>query len=248
MMKTKRIESETNALYKTLLSLTSSKGVREENLCLVSGEKVIPEVLEQIEKEKAYWVFHSEEHELFQHLAAQIVLLPKPLFKNLDVLGTQSPLLVTPVPELKKWDPQSEAQGIEVLCALGDPNNLGALMRSAEAFGFKSLVLLKECSHPYLPKVTKSSSGSNFRLNLKSGPSIKELQDVRKIFALDGNGLALKDVKVPHDARLLLGEEGQGIPQDLKVQKISIPIEKDVESLNATVAASVLFYELSQRR
>jgi RNA methyltransferase, TrmH family len=250
-MKIKQIESATNSVYRKLLSLSKSRGIDKEGECLVSGEKIIGEVLRDalIPLEKAYWVYCAETHPLFQlkNAPTSLVQMAKPLFKDVDVLGVNSPLLCIPAPALEKWNPDQERTGTEILCALGDPNNLGALLRSAEAFGVTSVVLLTEACHPFHPKVIKSSSGSVFRLRLSSGPSIQQLQEVRNIFALDGGGLALKEIKFPKNPRILLGEEGQGLPTDLKVQKVAIPMDSKVESLNATVAASILFYELSQK-
>lgn len=248
-MKTKNIESASNPIFKVLQTLDKSRGINKEGQCLISGTKIIEEVLrlERVELDDSYWVFHSEEHDLFKLTNApeSLVQLSKPLFKELDVLGTHSPLLCVNIPEIKKWNPDDEAQGIELLCALGDPNNLGALIRSAKAFGVNKLVLLEEACHPFHPKVVKSSSGSCFNLTLAKGPSIKSLTSVKNLFALDGQGTPLHKIKFPENARFLLGEEGQGLPNDLESQKVSIPISDEVESLNATVAASIFLYALS---
>jgi tRNA G18 (ribose-2'-O)-methylase SpoU len=250
-MKIKQIESASNGIYRKLLSLAKSRGIDKEGECLVAGDKIIQEVLREksVDLSKAYWVFASEEHDLFklENAPDTLVQMAKPLFKELDTLGVHSPLLCIPTPALNKWNPEAASEGTEILCALGDPNNLGALLRSAEAFGVHSVVLLEEACHPFHPKVIKSSSGSVFRLKLSTGPSIQNLKDVRNIFALDGQGLPLGKVQFNKNPRILLGEEGQGLPTDLKVQKVAIPMNPKVESLNATVAASILFYELAKK-
>ena len=172
------------------------------------------------------------------------VTLSRSLFRDVDVNGTNTPLLVVPTPDVSPWDATTQ-NGRHLLCALGDPNNLGALIRSACAFGVSSLILLEEACHPYHTKVIKSSSGTVFSMSLKKGPSIHDLPKGLELFGLDASGTPLKTLKLPTSSYFLLGEEGQGLPANLKVQKIAIPINSSVESLNATVAASILFYELS---
>lgn len=248
-MKIKKIESSTNPLYKKLLSLTKSRGVREEELCLVSGEKVIEELLKDEVPSSAFWVFWQEDHPLFAlNTELQRVILPKDLFEELDLVGNHKPLVCWPTPKVNEWKGENLPMAHEVLCALGDPNNLGALLRSARAFGVQNVVLLEECCHPFHAKAIKASSGAAFGLHYFKGPSIKNLRDVRQIVALDMQGKTIREfdfAKAPA-WRLLLGEEGQGIPESLKCEKVKIPCSGEVESLNATVAASILFYELSQ--
>ncbi len=64
---------------------------------------------------------------------------------------------------------------------------------------------------------------------------------------MDMAGKSVRDADFSKPWRILLGEEGQGIPSSLKCEKVSIPYSGDVESLNATIAASILFYELSEK-
>jgi len=246
MMKTKKIDSSSNLLYKKLTTLVKSKGIEENQQCLISGEKVIREYL-QSGTQNAGWIFYSEEHPLFEAAPdLQLLQFPKSLYRELDVVGTDAPLLCVVAPKIPKWDPNAALQNNEVLCALGDPNNLGALLRSAKAFGLENIVLLEECAHPFLPKTIKASSGACFGLNFFSGPSIKNLEGVQNILALDMHGQKLGASPLNEKYRILLGEEGQGIPDNISAKKVSIPIHRDVESLNATVAASILFYEIAK--
>ncbi len=151
-MKTKKIESSSNPLYKKLLSLTKSKGVREEGLCLVSGDKIISEQLAVQAPKDAFWVFTSDTHPLFEMQPdLQCVVLPKDLFRTLDTVGSDKPLVCLPTPKIESWKHAGLPTENELLCALGDPNNLGALLRSARAFGIKNIVLLEESCHPFHP-------------------------------------------------------------------------------------------------
>lgn len=245
MTKIKKIESTANPLYKKLLSLTKSKGIREENQCLVSGAKILAEIVSSPLPENSFWIFTNEEHNLFlAQPELQRVIVPSALFRDLDIVGSHDPLLCIATPTVNPWSGDDPPSASELLCALGDPNNLGSLLRSAKAFGIKNVVLLEECCHPFHPKAIKASSGACFGLSYFKGPSIRHLQNVRKILALDMAGRSVKELSSKGPWRILLGEEGQGLPQNLSSDKVAIPYQGDVESLNATVAASILFYEL----
>ena len=246
-MKIKKIESSSNPLFKKLLSLTKSKGVKEEGLCLVAGEKIIAEQISVTAPKEAFWIYTSEDPSLFaMQTDLQLILLSKEMFRELDVVGSEKPLVCLPVPEIKKWAPSVALQQNELLCALGDPNNLGALLRSAKAFGIQNVVLLEESCHPFHPKAIKASSGACFGLNYFKGPSIKHLSDVKNILALDMNGKNVREFNCKGSWRILLGEEGKGVPSSLNCERVSIPYSGPVESLNATVAASILFYEMDR--
>lgn len=245
-MKVKRIESASNPLYKKLASLTKSDGVEEHGQCLVSGSKILSELVKN-PPNGCFWIYTQEEHALFQEQPGlQLILMPKTLYKFLNPIGAPGPLLCVPVPMLPGWDANTEPQSHELLCALGDPNNLGALLRSAKAFGVDTVVLLDEACHPFHPKAIKASAGACFHLNLMRGPSIQNLQNVKQLLALDKDGTAISKMDLKKPRRLLLGEEGKGLPADLKTEKVAIPINDSIESLNATVAASILLYEISR--
>ena len=164
------------------------------------------------------------------------------------MVGTKSPLLCIDIPPFKNWDPKSDLQTDELLCALGDPSNLGAVIRSAAAFGFKKIVLLQEAANVFLPKVTKASSGCNMLLNFEYGPSILELEGTEHLAALDMAGAELRTVIGNKPRRWLLGQEGLGIPNALTCEKVAIPIANTVESLNAAVSASILMYQIQNSR
>jgi TrmH family RNA methyltransferase len=171
--------------------------------------------------------------------------MSKTLFDEVDVLGTHSSILVLKQPALNIWNFEQSTPGLQLLLPLGDPANLGAVARSAEAFGVKNLILLREAANPFLPKAMKASAGSLCRVKIWKGPSIRELS-VPNLIALDLNGKKLSAFKWPASGYLLVGEEGAGVPDIRGLEKISIPMQM-VESLNATVATSIALYDYSQK-
>jgi TrmH family RNA methyltransferase len=264
------IESRTNDKFKTWQSLLSSKGIKKEGLFLLSGERLVHEFMknpnleisaELIPKNRVLQM--SEPDGSVGMSSAQttrdgspisialtkdrrsIFVLSAELFKELDELGTHYNILVLKTPEIKKWTSETAAGALEVFCPLGDPTNVGALIRSCEAFGATSVILTEEAANPYLPKSVKSSAGSVLRTPILRGPKLAELP--ADLITLAEDGKSLPDFQWPPKTRLLVGEEGHGLKSYTGKNRIHIPI-KGVESLNATVAASIALYDRQSKQ
>jgi TrmH family RNA methyltransferase len=241
--------SSKNPNYKTWKSLLTPKGIRKNNLMLICGKKIISEVIETQPQNIMHIIYSGKSSELEVKNIAQTELATD-LFKDLDVFGTHYPLLVCKTPIVKQYSfPQDKnSNGLTLFCALSDPANLGALIRSALAFGVQNIILLQEACTPFHPKAIRSSSGALFNLNLFEGPSIHSLPQNIDFYGLNMKGQMLNsDFQWPKQVNLLLGEEGQGLPQEIQLKPLAIPMSSDIESLNATVAASIALYHWSQR-
>lgn len=239
-MMIKVINSTSNSRFKFWKSLHDSKGIRKAGRYLLSGRKLVPEFLKTGNVETLLIQDPKEMDGLKFSKNVEVVQLSKSLFAELDISGTHFPLLVGIAPQFDKANLDLAPQGLEVIVALGDPLNLGAMLRSCEAFGVSKVILCEESANPFHPKVIKASAGSSVRLPLQLGPSIKNISG--EIVSLDSDGEDIRDFAWPKNVRLLLGEEGQGIPENLKCTAIAIPINQKVESLNATVAASLALF------
>lgn len=147
---------------------------------------------------------------------------------------------------------------IMVLDHLTDPRNVGAVARSASAFGATGLVVANRRSAPLGPLAFKAAAGAFESLAVAVVSSIGETIERFKTnqvwtvgLAADGD-TAIADVKVLGDAvALVLGEEGTGLSRLVRERVdvvASIPMKGNTESLNASVAAAVALYEASQLR
>lgn len=251
-MKILEVSSPSNPTYRTLESLLKSRGIKSEGMALISGKRIVRETLESpsLRPFCQELIFDHKIRDYALELAGdtqmdRMVSLTSPLFSILDELGTKSPILTLKIKDLESFS--SPVDGLNVFLALSDPLNLGAALRTLEAFSASQVVLLKECAHPFLPKVTKSSSGSNLRMTLVNGPSIQELS-VSNGVALDRSGSPIQSYNWDKTSSLVLGEEGLGLPEGLKktMKILSIPIAPQVESLNATVALSIACFSFRQ--
>jgi tRNA G18 (ribose-2'-O)-methylase SpoU len=238
----KEITSKHNPKVKLWRSLLEAKGIKREGLCLVSGKKIVAELAKRPGLVVEYIVPPKGSPPSDSALASQ---LPGELFNELDVSGTKSPLAVVKCPALLKWG-GGVPQGLQVIAGLSDPQNLGALVRSCEAFGADGVILTQESSSPFLPKAIRASSGSVFRVPIYSGPSIQKLV-AERAFGLDMNGRNIYEMVWPRDMYLIVGEEGQGLPEDLKATRVSIPMRETLESLNAVAAGAIALFSYRHR-
>lgn len=238
------ITSRANDQFKGLLSLGEARGIRKEGQFIVSGEKLVREILASPQlSERLSSVLTEPQLQAPPHPATEIVLSTA-LFREVDSLGTRFPLAVMRLPALPEWKPGGK--GLTVFLPFQDPGNIGAAIRSAAAFGVKRVVLLKEAASPYLPKAVRAAANALFRVELMAGPSLDELVESGvKIYRLDLEGESLEAIDFPADALLLAGVEGYGFRKTGASIPVRIPIAAGVESLNAQSALSIALYALA---
>ncbi len=136
------------------------------------------------------------------------------------------------------------------LHGVGDPGNVGTVLRSAQAFGASSVALGPGCADPHSPKAVRASMGAIFAVALARVSDLAELPGER-IALVAGAGELLRGPEAggPDAAiTLLVGAEREGLPADLvaRCARVAhIPIAS--ESLNAAMAATVALYEMTRR-
>lgn len=140
--------------------------------------------------------------------------------------------------------------------ALQDPGNLGALARVAEAAGASGLALGAGSAHPNHPRALRASAGSLLRLPVALGATADALDAHLRPCAPAWVALDPRDGEDLYAASLagalilLLGSEGAGLSDALlsrATRRVRVPLAAPVESLNATVAAAVVLFELRRR-
>lgn len=240
------ISSSTNNQFKIWKSLTTSKGIKEHRQFFLMGEKLVNEFLKSPPPgfEPDYMIFDSD---ITAKIDIKKTILSSELFKELDVLGTKSPLLVLSFKDFVEKDIQLEPKGLELICPLGDPRNLGALVRSATAFSVREIILTKESTHPFLPQAVKASAGAVLVTRFTTTKlATNEIPIGSGNYALALFGEIITKVKWPRDLRLWVGEEGPGLnlsaDQKKNLKFVNIPTS-DVESLNAMVSTTIALWE-----
>lgn len=151
----------------------------------------------------------------------------------------------------KKEDIKEYGNKILYLDNIQDPGNLGTIIRSAYAFNLDTLVLSNDTVDLYNDKVIRASQGMLFKQHiLISNESIlSELKELGyTIYGTDvSNGINIKNIENKDKSVIIIGNEGQGIKEEIKSvcdEFIYIDMNDNCESLNASVAASIILYEL----
>jgi TrmH family RNA methyltransferase len=127
---------------------------------------------------------------------------------------------------------------------VGDPGNVGTLLRAADAFG-AGVALSDGCADPTGPKALRASMGSVFRVPLSE---FDEPQG-RRIALVPSGGIPLPELDSSGDVVLVLGAEREGLPPEVLErcdEQASIPQPGGGESLNVAVAGAIALYELAR--
>lgn len=145
-----------------------------------------------------------------------------------------------------------------ILCDVQDPGNLGAIIRSAVAFGVDCLLLTPACADLYGSKVIRAAMGSLFSVSAlvveDMGQAIGALRSAnRRVYAaeLREGARPISSIDLAPSDCMIIGNEGHGIPTEVSALcngSVYLPISEGAESLNAAVAASVLLWEQSKAK
>lgn len=142
-----------------------------------------------------------------------------------------------------------EGNLILALDNIQDPGNLGTILRSAKAFNVKTILLSEDSVSLYNDKVIRSGQGLIFDLNIircDLAKMIKKLGFKVLVTDVDG-GTDINDYKLNGRSILVMGSEGRGVSskiKELKDEALYIKMNKDCESLNVAVAASIIMHHL----
>ena len=145
-----------------------------------------------------------------------------------------------------------EKQGsfLLLLDGIQDPGNLGTILRSADAFGVHGVLLSSDCTDPYSPKALRSAMGSTYHLPVWKGEAEPALHYMIAEGFLPICGHLHGSDALPETMKkvvLIIGNEGNGVRDSISSNCIRyrLPMFGKAESLNASVAASILMYVVS---
>lgn len=149
-------------------------------------------------------------------------------------------------------EPKNSA-GCVFLEAVQDPGNVGAILRSAVAFGIRDAILGKGCADAWSPKVLRAAMGAHFGMRIVEHAALTALIDLfggKIVCATPRGGVQISAADLSGRVGWIFGAEGQGVSDALASRatlKVSIPMKGGTESLNVAAAAAILFYEFSRR-
>jgi 16S rRNA (guanine527-N7)-methyltransferase len=238
------IVSDANATFKLLKAVQTGRGIRKHGHALLLGIRPILEVLRDHPRRCVAWVTPglspAPPAEAPPGLAWYRVA--PALFRDLDSFGTGPPLLLIEVPPLETWSDDDWPPGCTLFVPFQDPENVGAVLRTAAAFGVARAVLLQEAASPFHPRSARAAGSALLRIPLWRGPSIAALQPHgAPVLPLSATGRDAGEFVFPPSFGLLPGLEGPGLPESWRVaEALAVPMHAGSESRNAAAATAIV--------
>jgi RNA methyltransferase, TrmH family len=140
---------------------------------------------------------------------------------------------------------------------IGNPGNLGTILRTVDAVSGNGVILVGDATDPYHPNAVRASVGTLFRLPIIQVGQIETVMDWGRAYGINVVTTSARATQehwqaiYPSPLLLLFGNEGRGLPQDIVAQgdlAVRIPMHGGASSLNLSVAAGVLLYEVLRQR
>ena len=253
------ITSTANAQVKNVITLLKKSGERKKRgLFVIEGIRMFTELpKDRIEKIYVSESFFNENKKLLNGYEYEIVA--DNVFAQMS--DTKTPQGVMALVKMLRYDISDIVKGdmpvVVMLENIQDPGNLGTIMRTAEGAGATGIIMSKDTVDIYNPKTIRSTMGALFRMPfiyvediLEAADALKK-QNIALLAAhLDGDkNYYSENLKRP--MALMIGNEGNGLTKALTDKAdvlVKIPMEGQLESLNAAVSTAIILYEAYRQR
>ncbi len=241
------------AKLKFFVSLQHKKYRSLHRLFLAEGQKVLHEALQSPYQLEAIVLRQGEVLLDYPGLDPAQVLLADPLdFKKISTqVQPEGMIGVFRFPDAPLFQTVEEITELPDLPAilledLRDPGNLGTLMRTADWFGFPSLICSASTAEVFNPKVVRAAMGALFRLQITYVADFHGFVQryAQQIWAADMEGTPLSNARLSDKPMILMGNEANGLSAEIRslpgLEKVTIPRYGKGESLNVGIAAGIL--------
>lgn len=258
-----KITSSQNPLIKEIKSLKNRKYREEKQQFFIEGLRFVEEALKV--KAEILRIFVSEEfYETKSSMLNsmihpyEVIALPEKLFT--EISDTETPQGILAVLKMKSYNLEEivkEDNLLLVLDTIQDPGNMGTLIRTADAAAFTGIVISRGCVDLYNPKVLRSTMGSLFHIPISFTGSTTEAVEMLKTKGVKVYAAHLKgtrnyfEMDMRSNIAFIIGNEAKGISDEAAAVAdllVRIPMPGRAESLNASVAGSLLMYECVRQK
>ncbi len=250
----KPITSRDNKIIKLAISLQKNRGRIKNGLFAVEGKRICSEVIKWNPQAIEFFIvsdtFCNKNHDYTKGFVTYQI--PDSLFPS--ICETQTPqgiFAAVKIPSDKQTAPKSN--NILILDGVSEPGNMGTILRTAEAMGFYDVFIIKGSADIYSPKVVRSTMGAIFRLNFHFEDNVDFVSDLKSkgyeiISTALSDSVYLNEFIPKSKNAVVIGNEASGVSReilDISDAIVKIPMPGNAESLNASVAAGIVMYELS---
>ncbi len=251
--------SDKNPLLKQVRRAVQKGSLTDDGFAVAEGFHLLEEALKSGAEVGVVIVSQSVKGAIQAHvkgLKLRVVTVRDADFAGLA--STETPQGVISLVRPPAWTLDQLLRGralVAVLDGIQDPGNAGAILRAAEAFGATGAAFLKGSVNPFNPKCMRASAGSVFRLPIAAGLDesllLAALGKKRGLMyaAMPRAGLLVSEANFKVSCAIVIGSEGRGVSDHFSEHATALRIPTTgVESLNAAVAAGILFYEARRQR
>lgn len=252
----KTITSKDNPIYKAACRLTRKKYRDETGMYLIEGVKPLEDALQLGIGIRN--IFIRKDRDVPESFPTEKTsLMDRELFVKLSETENSQGVIGVADKNITDIICFSDRMGnssgnVVILDRLQDPGNAGTIIRTAEAAGYRAVIVMSGTADVYSPKVVRAAAGSLFRMQLFSSSDIREtvrilMDSGKRIVSADlDTDVLYNSVDLSENIALVIGNEGQGVSRSFLEAsdiKVKIPMEGSIESLNAAVAAGILMYQ-----
>ena len=244
----KNLLSLQHPFVKYLVSLRKERCFRrKEQKVLVIGTKMVKEIFSQNTKIETLLVERDFSFTT-PYPVQNTYTVSKEILKKITGVPEPEPIVATI--SMPLFQDLSNTSHLLVLDGISDPGNLGTLLRTALALGWDGAYLLENTCDPYNEKALRAAKGATFRLPLQEGSWEQLLTILTKnsfqVLVADKEGQKACQIPKKTPIALLLSRESQGVREEAKhlFQRVTIPMQDSMESLNVASAGAILLYQL----
>ncbi len=252
------IESKDNAKIKNALKIANDNAARKkQGMFFAATSKVVLDIIDaKFEAESVFCLEGEFEKHKDRLVNQNVYIVSSAVGDKLSEGKTEDGMWAVFHKKRQKKEDLFSRDKILVLEDVQDPNNMGAILRTALGFGYETVVASNKCADVFSRKVIRSSMTASVKVD------VYKVDDMAAFtYRLNENGyttvaaclegaVPLGSVPVTKPFALYIGNEGNGLSDDVITAcktKVKIPMSERIESLNAAVSAAVLMWELGDK-
>lgn len=247
------ITSKDNEIIKNIKKLKEKKYRLDSYI--VEGIKMVKEAIN--ENQEIALIAIREDFKIdFDTKKIKIVTISNKIFNDISDVKTPQGILAV-IKKNQNNQIETNSDYILALDSLQDPGNMGTIIRTADSANINQIIINKTTVDPYSPKVIRSTMGAIYRTNIIE---VEDLKATLKEMKLKGFQIITTDLKATQSIYdinynnktvVVIGNEANGVSQEILQtadKKVIIPMLGKTESLNASIAASIMIYEYVRQK
>ena len=239
------LTSRQNSLIKEVRGLSDKRNRDKLGLYTAEGVKLVNDAILYGAKVKKVFCTNKAMPQITAG-DYEMIEVSDSVFKSLS--GEVSPQGALAVIEKPSVNFTLSKNSCVLLDGVSDPSNVGAIVRTAAALGYSDILLTEDCADPFGSKSVRASMGGVFRVNFFVSDRATLANSVTlPIIVADMDGKDVYNLNIDTNFCLVIGNEGKGVSEVIRkkaTHTVSISMENNMESLNASVSAGILMYFL----